>query len=112
MYVFIKLIPTMVIAVLYNRKKVQPFEFGFGSLISVGMILFAVADFQVYPKFDMIGSFDNCFGLGLFRNIIFLFIFICIFTSLLIDRHRIGLYQCCSRCLSSEFPRTRFRSWF
>lgn len=45
----------MLIALLYNNKKVLWFEFAFGSFISVGMILFAVADFQVYPKFDAIG---------------------------------------------------------
>lgn len=49
----------MIIAVLYNRKKVQTFEFGFGLLISVGMVLFAVADFHVYPKFDVIGKCPN-----------------------------------------------------
>ena len=50
-----KLIPTMLIAVLYNNKKVHAIEFGFGALISVGMVLFAFADFQVYPNFDFIG---------------------------------------------------------
>lgn len=50
-----KLIPTMLIAVTYNKKKVKPFEFMFGALISVGMIIFATADFQVSPKFDMFG---------------------------------------------------------
>jgi len=50
-----KLIPTMVIAVLYNKKKVHNFEFGFGTLISFGMILFAAADFNVYPNFDFFG---------------------------------------------------------
>lgn len=52
-----KLIPTMIIAVLYNKKKVHWFEFAFGTLISVGMIFFAVADFQVYPKFNFIGEY-------------------------------------------------------
>lgn len=51
-----KLIPTMIIAMLYNKKKVHWFEFMFGVFISIGMILFAVADFQVYPKFDFIGK--------------------------------------------------------
>jgi len=50
-----KLIPTMIIAVLYNGKKVHNFEFVFGSVISLGMVLFAAADFQVYPNFDIIG---------------------------------------------------------
>jgi hypothetical protein len=47
----------MLIAVMYNKKKVHWFEFMFGSFISLGMVLFAVADFQVYPKFDFIGEF-------------------------------------------------------
>eukprot|EP01035_Chromulina_nebulosa_P018320 gene18320-24009_t len=55
-----KLIPTMIIALLYNNKKVYWFEFLFGSFISIGMILFAIADFQVYPKFDFIGIVLVC----------------------------------------------------
>ena len=50
-----KLIPTMLIAVVYNGKKVHNFEFAFGTVISLGMVLFATADFQVYPNFDFIG---------------------------------------------------------
>jgi solute carrier family 35 (adenosine 3'-phospho 5'-phosphosulfate transporter), member B3 len=50
-----QLIPTMVIAMIYNKKKVHSFEFGFGFLISMGMVLFATADFQVYPKFNFVG---------------------------------------------------------
>ena len=50
-----KLIPTMLIAVMYNGKKVHNFEFAFGTVISLGMVLFATADFQVYPNFDFIG---------------------------------------------------------
>ena len=46
----------MVIALLYNKKKVHWFEFAFGTLISVGMVFFAVADFQVYPKFNFVGK--------------------------------------------------------
>ena len=34
-----KLIPTMIIAVLYNKKKVHAFEFFFGALISLGMMM-------------------------------------------------------------------------
>jgi adenosine 3'-phospho 5'-phosphosulfate transporter B3 len=51
-----KLIPTMLIAVSYNKKKVQWFEFMWGSFISLGMVFFAVADFQVYPTFDFVGK--------------------------------------------------------
>ena len=51
-----KLIPTMMIAVLYNHKKVAWYEFLFGVFISLGMVLFAAADFHVYPNFDMIGK--------------------------------------------------------
>ena len=51
-----KLVPTMLIAMSYNNKKVQWFELMFGIFISFGMVLFAAADFQVYPKFDFIGT--------------------------------------------------------
>ena len=50
-----KLIPTMLIAVFYNRKRVPWFEFMFGGFISMGMVFFAAADFHVYPNFDFIG---------------------------------------------------------
>eukprot|EP01040_Poterioochromonas_malhamensis_P013805 gene13805-15225_t len=55
-----KLIPTMLIAVLYNNKKVAWWEFFFGATISFGMVLFAAADFQVYPNFDFIGILLVC----------------------------------------------------
>jgi multisubunit Na+/H+ antiporter MnhE subunit len=45
----------MIIAVILNNKKVYWFEFMFGIFISAGMVLFAMADFQVSPKFDYIG---------------------------------------------------------
>jgi solute carrier family 35 (adenosine 3'-phospho 5'-phosphosulfate transporter), member B3 len=51
-----KLIPTMIIAVLYNKKRVGCQEFTFGALISLGMVFFAVADFHVYPNFDFVGK--------------------------------------------------------
>ena len=54
---FIQLIPTMLIAVTYNKKKVQGFEFIFGITLSLGMIFFAAADFTVSPNFDFIGSY-------------------------------------------------------
>ena len=53
-----KLVPTMLISVMYNHKKVYWFEFCFGILISAGMVFFAMADFEVSPKF-------NYFGIGL-----------------------------------------------
>ena len=52
-----KLIPTMLIAVIYNRKRIPWFEFMFGGFISLGMVFFAAADFHVYPNFDFIGKF-------------------------------------------------------
>ncbi|KAJ1412809.1 UAA transporter [Ochromonadaceae sp. CCMP2298] len=55
-----KLIPTMLIAVSYNKKKVQWFEFMWGSMISLGMVFFAVADFHVRPTFDFIGIILVC----------------------------------------------------
>lgn len=51
-----KLIPTMLIAMSYNHKRVAWYELMFGVLISFGMILFAAADFTVYPNFDFIGK--------------------------------------------------------
>ena len=45
----------MMIAVVYNKKKVHGFEFFFGSMISLGMVFFAAADFQVSPNFDFVG---------------------------------------------------------
>lgn len=54
-----KLIPTMLIAVVYNRKKIPWYEFLFGVLISLGMVFFAAADFHVYPNFDFIGKRNN-----------------------------------------------------
>lgn len=47
----------MIIAVLFNKKKVHSFEFMFGFLISLGMVLFALADFHVYPNFNIVGIF-------------------------------------------------------
>lgn len=56
-FYFIQLIPTMLIAVTYNKKKVQGFEFIFGITLSLGMIFFAAADFTVSPNFDFIGAY-------------------------------------------------------
>lgn len=50
-----QLIPTMIISVFYNQKKVYWFEFMFGIFISLGMIFFAMADFEVSPKFNYFG---------------------------------------------------------
>ena len=50
-----KLIPTMMIAMVYNKKKVKSYEFMFGTFISLGMVLFATADFHVSPDFDFLG---------------------------------------------------------
>ena len=52
-----KLVPTMIIAVCYNKKHVYWFEFLFGTFISLGLILFAAADFTVYPDFNTLGQF-------------------------------------------------------
>jgi hypothetical protein len=45
----------MAISVFYNQKKVYWFEFMFGTFISLGMILFAMADFEVSPNFNYLG---------------------------------------------------------
>lgn len=55
-----KLIPTMIIAMVYNKKRVRSSEFFFGTLISLGMILFATADFNVSPNFDFVGIILVC----------------------------------------------------
>lgn len=55
-----KLIPTMLIAMVMNQKKVHTFELTFGTFISVGMVLFAFADFKVYPNFDFVGILLVC----------------------------------------------------
>jgi solute carrier family 35 (adenosine 3'-phospho 5'-phosphosulfate transporter), member B3 len=55
-----KLIPTMIIAVVFNKKKIQNYEFGLGAFVSLGMVLFAVADFKVSPNFNVIGLVLVC----------------------------------------------------
>lgn len=50
-----KLIPTIIIAILLNKKKVLWFEIMFGCIISAGMVLFAAADFQVLPNYSPLG---------------------------------------------------------
>lgn len=50
-----KLVPTMLIAVSYNHRQVQAFQFVYGGFISLGMVLFAAADFNSYPNFNMYG---------------------------------------------------------
>ena len=40
-----KLIPTMIIAVLYNKKKVHAFEFFFGGLISLGTLILTISQY-------------------------------------------------------------------
>ena len=55
-----KIIPTLAISTCLNKKRVYWFEYVFGALISVGMILFATADFQSSPDFDFIGIVLVC----------------------------------------------------
>lgn len=64
-----KLIPTMLIAVAYNRKKIPWYEFLFGVLISMGMVLFAAADFQVYPNFDFVGKYPIALFYSLYATV-------------------------------------------
>ena len=45
----------MLIALVYNKKKIYWFEFMFGGFISLGMVIFAIADFTVYPNFNFLG---------------------------------------------------------
>lgn len=50
-----KLVPTMIIAAMYLGKKLEKLEYLFGLCISIGMILFAAADFSVSPRFHPLG---------------------------------------------------------
>lgn len=50
-----KLIPTMAVAVFFNHRRVEAFQFFYGALLSVGMILFAAADFHTVPTFNGYG---------------------------------------------------------
>ena len=50
-----KLVPTMAIAVLWNGKKFQLSEMMLGVAMSLGMILFALADLQVSAIFSFYG---------------------------------------------------------
>ena len=52
-----KLVPTMIISTFVNKKRVSNYEYICGSLISAGMVLFAFADFTVYPNYHLIGIF-------------------------------------------------------
>ncbi len=45
----------MFIATFVNKKRVSTSEYVFGLLISTGMVLFAFADFTVYPNFHVLG---------------------------------------------------------
>jgi solute carrier family 35 (adenosine 3'-phospho 5'-phosphosulfate transporter), member B3 len=55
-----KIIPTLSIATCLNKKKVYWWEYIFGILISLGMILFAAADMQSSPSFSFIGIILVC----------------------------------------------------
>ena len=50
-----KLIPTMGIAVLYNQRHVQTYQFIYAGFLSIGMIFFAAADFTTYPEYNSYG---------------------------------------------------------
>lgn len=53
---FWQLVPTIIIAMAMNKKRVKLSELFFGLLISLGMVLFAVADFQVSPNANAFGA--------------------------------------------------------
>mmetsp|Transcript_80762 Transcript_80762/g.234229 ORF Transcript_80762/g.234229 Transcript_80762/m.234229 type:complete len:370 (+) Transcript_80762:142-1251(+) len=50
-----KLIPTMVVASIVHRKVFSPVEYFFAICISVGLVLFAAADWELTPSFHPIG---------------------------------------------------------
>ncbi len=54
------IVPTMFIATFVNKKRVSYYEYLFGALISIGMVLFAFADFSVYPNYHFVGIFLVC----------------------------------------------------
>jgi hypothetical protein len=78
----------MLIAVTYNKKKVQGFEFFFGICLSLGMIFFAAADFTVSPNFDFIGkSIDPLDLQHTLKDVSY-------FLQLISSRYRLGMRQC------------------
>jgi adenosine 3'-phospho 5'-phosphosulfate transporter B3 len=50
-----KLIPTMLIATLWNKRIFSAMEYACAIAISVGLILFAAADWQLTPSFNLLG---------------------------------------------------------
>ena len=48
----------MIIAVLINRRRVSLKDFACGICVTIGMILFAVADFTVYPEASPLGTYS------------------------------------------------------
>ena len=58
----------MIVAIFLNKKNIRWYELLGGVLISVGSILFAVADFRVYPDYSLAGYFVTI-SVGLFLSI-------------------------------------------
>ena len=56
-FFFPQLVPTILIAMAMNKKRVKLSELLFGVLISIGMVMFAMADFSVYPDANAVGIF-------------------------------------------------------
>ena len=50
-----KLIPTICISIFFNKKRVETYEVFFCVLITLGMVVFAIADFNVSPNFHPMG---------------------------------------------------------
>lgn len=50
-----KLIPTMIIATIINRRVFKSIQYASAFAISIGLVVFAAADWRLTPSFDVIG---------------------------------------------------------
>ena len=50
-----KLIPTMIIATIINRRVFKSIEYASALAISIGLVVFAAADWKLTPSFNPIG---------------------------------------------------------
>ncbi len=54
-----QLIPALLISSLLNKKVVSIYEYGFAVMITLGLVAFSMADFQVYPETNPLGEQFN-----------------------------------------------------
>lgn len=55
-HLLVQLVPTIIIAMFMNQKKVYKYDLIFGIMISLGMVFFAFADMTVYPDANALGT--------------------------------------------------------